>query len=359
MATQKHFIEKEAEVPADTVLYFIPCLSPTMAFADARGIPIIKILDESNNNPQLQKSDTIKISIDEAMREVNIPYLHDLIATRIKGTYNIIRTLRDHIQKQENPENPEWGLDSNRDCYFSLASSQKFAEFIKGLTGIDLRSGVKPSDQSGRNITVFMMHGYDNSKVQGWKIGDITSIGCVYGQYKCDDKTSGIGVIPPIILRYIDMMTQSLFGYINEASSRATSDINANKEYFYLNDNEVSKFKGEWIQHLYGNNDRGELGILAFDIELGNTYNEGVRNGYPLYNSDKIEESAFPFFNSDKLGFFVPPNLRITEDIIKKDAAKTDTTPKKEYLTTSFFEFLSKFFSVKEKIDKKMAKSNL
>jgi hypothetical protein len=38
MAAQQYFI-KEGGVPTDTVLYFIPCLSPTMCFADARGIP--------------------------------------------------------------------------------------------------------------------------------------------------------------------------------------------------------------------------------------------------------------------------------------------------------------------------------
>jgi hypothetical protein len=37
MEMQKYFIDKGP--PVDTVLYFIPCLSPTMCFADARGIP--------------------------------------------------------------------------------------------------------------------------------------------------------------------------------------------------------------------------------------------------------------------------------------------------------------------------------
>jgi hypothetical protein len=40
MATQRYFIN-EGDIPDDLALYFIPCLSPTMCFADARGIPLV------------------------------------------------------------------------------------------------------------------------------------------------------------------------------------------------------------------------------------------------------------------------------------------------------------------------------
>ena len=97
------------------------------------------------------------------------------------------------------------------------------------------------------------------------------------------------------------------------------------------------------------------MNILAFDIELGQTYNEGVRGGggWPVYTDSKIEDSGLPFFNTQETGFFVPLDKRITQDIIRADASKRDDDPpKRKFLTTSFYEFLTNFYTNKEIVDK-------
>jgi hypothetical protein len=290
MAAQKHFIDQGP--PPDTVLYFIPCLSPTMCFADARGIPIV---DENGN----------KLSIPDALNRVTIPYLHNLIASLVPKSLDAPddkELLRELIKDQLDPTNPQYGIDANRDVNFSLDSSRRFAEFIESVTGIDLKQTDKKDD--GR-CTVFMIHGYDSSKANY-----IENQGCVYGQYKPYAENPSRGVIPAEILRYIDMMTQSLFGYINAASSRVATDDTGIREYFYKNDNGINKFNGEWIRHLYGK--MGERNILAFDIELGQAYNEQVRGDRAAltYDPDKVGNEYLEFFKPkrepEQPGFFVP-----------------------------------------------------
>jgi hypothetical protein len=204
-----------------------------------------------------------------------------------------------------------------------------------------------------------MMHGYDSSKSNPYN----RNRGCVYGQYNVIESDNAgkklpveKGDIPLKIKQYIDFMTQSLFGYLNAASKR-TKDYN----WFYFYDDgsgtppdEVEKFRGEWIRHLYG--ETGGRGILAFDIELGRIYNEWIRGGG--YDPDTVEaEERLEFFKPGQSGFFVPIGLQITEAIIRADAAKTDGTQKREYQTTSFYEFLKNFYGEKQGIDKNLLKN--
>jgi hypothetical protein len=326
MAAQKRFID-EGPPSADTALYFIPCLSPTMCFADARGIPNEFWVNGSDGVPMTNGPFVLKSGL-------IIPALHEKMK----------HERRSKLQDQDDQINPDVGVDANRDYHLSLPSSKAFAEFMQGLTGIILRSGIKLSDRSGQNVTVFMMHGYDSSKSNPYN----RNRGCVYGQYKLDNENPGIGVIPPIILQYIDMMTQSLFGYINAASGDAAADVTANREYFYQADNEVGKFNGEWIRHLYG--DRGKRGILSFDIELGEAYREGER-GDPspgrCYNPNTVVSNNLPFFDLNRPGFFVPSAL--WEPRYDPDSGL--------YSTISFYSFLTSFYDRKKAVDDAAAKA--
>jgi hypothetical protein len=312
-----------------------------MAFADARGIPNEFWEGGENGTPMGRGPFSL-------MDSLTIPALHDVMNN----------TMRDRIQRYENngpANNPKYGVDTNRDYYFSLESSKKFADFIKGLTGIDLPTGIKLSATSGQNLTVFMMHGYDSTKSFPFN----RNRGCVYGQYTAamEETTNDQGIrarvekgyIPQEIKRYIDFMTQSLFGYINAASE----NDNYNQSYFFHDGisktapDETEKFRGEWIRHLYG--ERGERGILSFDIELGEAYNEQVRGAG--YEPNRVGLKTLEFFKPELSGFFVSADLRITEAIIQADADKTDKTPKREYLTTSFYEFVKNFYNEKKKLD--------
>jgi hypothetical protein len=348
MSAQKYFIDKD--MSANTVSYFIPCLSPTMCFADARGIPIVDIEGR-------------KRSLSDALT-ITIPDLHNLIASQVpKDPHfpNEKELLRKLIQDQLDPTDPKYGIDANRDVNFILDSSKRFAEFIKSITGIDLMVGTGKDDGI---CTVFMIHGYDSSKS-----GYINNKGCVYGQYKPDGKNSGSGVIPLIIIRYIDMITQSLFRYINASSSIVATDNTSNRNYFYQNDNKINKFNGEWIRHLCGRTE--EYGISSFDIELGQVYNEQVRGAKAAeyakayrdasgtedqkrakaeeavkniadYDPGKVENKDFEFFKPkqepEQRGFFIMNNQR-----------EINYNPRDGvYPTISFNSFLTSFYDRKK-----------
>jgi hypothetical protein len=305
LQTQRYFVNpntsntSEDDFPDDLVLYFIPCLSPTMAFADARGIPNEFWKGYTEGSPLKDGPFVIE-------GEFKISDLHD----------KLLNPMRNAIQFQSNPLEPDHGVDANRDYYFSLNSSKAFAKFVESLIGIDIRLP-NPGEYNG-NCTVFMIHGYDSTKASGI---NKNYCGAVYGQYKVND--SYVGTIPPIIIKYIDFMTQRLFGYKNASS--------INKDYFYDNDNKVKKYQGEWAWHLYGKD--GKPGILSFDIELGESYREGERGavGTRKYDANKVGDKGMPFFKGSS-GYFISENIR------KED-------------TLSFYTFLLNYFDEKERID--------
>jgi hypothetical protein len=337
MKAQRHFIQHGA--PANTVLYFIPCISPTMAFADARGIPNEFWKDGVNGKSMLQAriTDTgifrIGFSIDKG--KLTIPKLHDMLGDRYdKDTCEKVTEggilFRDLIQDKENnglPSNPRWGVDANRDITLSLDSSWAFAGFVKMLTSADIQ---RKTGKSNGSCTFFMMHGYDSTKPGN------DNRGCVYGQYNVG--TNDIGTIPPEIKGYIDFMTQSLYGYKNAASGNSKND----KAYFYKGIDNMAEFNGEWVRHLYG--DGKDRKILAFDIELPEDYRQGTRG--KGYNPFHVGNRDLPFFKDEK-GFLVSEEWRIPD--------KNKDIEKLIFPTESFYEFLNNFYKNKGDVNKAIA----
>ncbi|GHV59599.1 hypothetical protein AGMMS49579_27140 [Spirochaetia bacterium] len=201
----------------------------------------------------------------ELKGEPTIPDLHNSIKGVIEG-----KTLRKHIQEQNDSSKPEWGIDANRDIYLSLFSSQRFFEFMEIITGnVD-------------NISVFMMHGYSG----------YSSPGDVYGSYKIEND---VAVMPPIIKKYVNYIRGHLFGV-----TYISSPNNTDGGFFYESKYTLpKKYAGEWSRHLYG--EQGGKGIPSFDIELPfSIYNEGVQNDTPTYSPDKVGNIYYPFFADDQ-----------------------------------------------------------
>jgi hypothetical protein len=293
MTAQKRFIDEGPS--ADTVLYFIPCLSPTMCFADARGIPNEFWEGGVERNPMKNGPFRLKLGL-------TIPRLHDVMN----------QTMRNNIQGQQNPLEPIFGVDANRDFYFSLLSSQRFRDFIKTIkesvnvtddnmditeTEIFYRN-VKIDtvrQKTIKNIRVFMIHGYD-------------STGAVYGPYSVSSKGILGGKIAANMCeedrkRVRDIMTKRL-------DMPLFTNYDDTDPYLYLDtETNAGKYRGEWSQHLYS------MLIWAADIELRDdkplSYNEGVRyfgdekepEKRP-YNVNLIGSTDLPYFKDDNTNKF-------------------------------------------------------
>jgi hypothetical protein len=264
MKTQKYFITNEP--PADTALYFIPCLSPTMCFADARGIPNRFWKGGEKDGSVLQNGPF------ELNGSLSIPELHD----------NMKYEQRNELQRQRNQINPDVGVDANRDYHLSLPSSQAFMRFI---------TAIKPNTTN--DINVFMIHGYAGYNEK--RPGD------VYGPYTIETKDGKkYAYMAKTIKNYVLYILDSLFD--KEYTSNATNSTDGG--FFYMDKNLIpEQCAGEWSRHLYGED--GGKGILSFDIELPQSYNEGV-NGAPggdgrdkAYNPNDVESAVLPFFKNN------------------------------------------------------------
>jgi hypothetical protein len=248
MAAQKHFIRDGA--PADTNMYFIPCLSPTMAFADARGIPVV---DEDGNNE----------GITTVLNKLTIPYLHDLIATEVprkpeKSTAK--KLLRSLIQTYNGtafasfadyPNNisntyPLYGIDANRDVQVlvneqkALPSTQSFIGFIRTLG-------------SSQNIKVIMVHGYYRD-------------GGVFGQYEIKMGTLQNRTPGPVAV-LVDGAQNFAYAFWNYLFRSTPDPFFPDTEFVPL------KFAGEWSQILHE-----KFRILSVDVELVRDDNNTLRN---------------------------------------------------------------------------------
>jgi len=73
---------------------------------------------------------------------------------------------------------------------------------------------------------------------------------------------------------------------------------------------------------------RGEVHIPAFDIELGQNYNEKVR---PNYKPKEVGKMSLPFFKNAS-GFFISEELRLKE-----------TNKEEMFPVITFYEFLVNF----------------
>jgi hypothetical protein len=259
MLTQRYFINEGIDSNLDLALYFIPSISPTLAFADARGLPIVG----KDGRKYESDKDPRQSSIETALKEhTEIQYIHDLIREPVGGII-----LRNQIQSQENPENPGYGIDSNRDYNMALPSSRAFKGFIELLT--------RNTDRD--KLNVFMMHGY-------------TEHGDVYGPYylNSQDKVRMTNEVKG----YVNYIRSTLFNHRNIERTNLHIDENINDpdRQFYFADTleNPGKYRGEWVYHLYTKDK--ENGILCFDIELPGFI--GYNNGSPVYYTDFLYEEG-------------------------------------------------------------------
>jgi len=301
MTSQKHFIKNGP--PEGTVLYFIPCISPTMCFADARGIPN-EFWQGGKKNKALGRG-PYKLIKDESM----IIKLHEMVT----------QTVRDSIQKQNDPQNPTHGVDANRDYYRSLPSSKMFYSFIETIkTGTALTDSnmdivetrvlyknqeiEKPKRKTIKNIRVFMIHGY-------------VGTGAVYGPYAVSDKGEA-GRDNKIVANMSDQDRIIVRNMMDKLGFSPFKIPTSNEDKFFYDDTKTNaaKYQGEWTVKLYE-----EQNIWTADIELSWSYNEGIRyfgiekeegNAEILkYDPSKIGLGNLPYFHNNNKFYDLLRNL--------------------------------------------------
>jgi hypothetical protein len=308
MVAQKHFICHGP--PPDTVMYFIPCLSPTMAFADARGIPN-KFWAEGNGDGVVAMELKIGKKKFELIPGLQIPALHNEIArntadedTPKEEKYKYI--IRNRMQReQKNPNKPEWGVDSNRDVTRSYKSSEVFYNFIRRIkqqhrpylteddftrTGVDIHdpqaADLKQTTRKFEGMTindmrVLMIHGYDDSQLSFHN----EPRGCIYGPYYVWEKPRLRGIRWPAQMSGADKQ------YVNRIRMAAGwQELDLNGKFLYGNTAyDASEYEGEWSWQLKGK----DVYVWSADIELPiSKYDEGVRGELSdrQYNFRKIDE---------------------------------------------------------------------
>jgi hypothetical protein len=322
LETQKHFIKEAARIPENLILYFAPAISPTFFFADARGLPLDNEGKLTKNYPT---ATDLQRAVCNKLKDYKIPMLHDEIIRFIYDKNSkTMNTFQKSIQAQPDSTKPEYGIDTNRDVYNLLPSTRVFLDFI------DTRvSGGTSYD----DIAVFMLHGYESIIRERLRndVNNLPSRGTVTGPYKLDGDN---GYMEEKTMNRIDFITSELFGY-TYARGNPNGKINCSKNYFFKADPNVGKeFNGEWARKLYLDGKNGQARrIQCFDIELPDNYREGARyppgkSGNDTYESDKVvnryTKRNMPFFNEATNGKFVND-------------------------TSSFYEFLLRFFDKRDK----------
>jgi hypothetical protein len=310
MAAQRHFIQHGP--PEDTVLYFIPCLSPTMCFADARGIPNEFWMNSPKTSPSRHRRVEEEVKVLDILLgkfvlkpDLTIPKLHDALIEGVKEDVEVANgvwerqevSMRTAIQRYNDmPLAPKHGVDANRDYYFSLPSSQYFLDFIKNLkqkTAIGktrtttVISGREFNNATLDNMRVFMMHGYDGS-------------GAVYGPYSVFEK----GENEPWPARMNDDIDIPYVNNLMNILKMPTWNQREGSPLYADTGSDARPYRGEWSRHLY------ELEIWGADIELANnnnrfsvpSYNEGIHGG--SYNPALIGEKELPYFKEQDNGFY-------------------------------------------------------
>jgi hypothetical protein len=287
MAAQRHFTQ-QGGIPTDTALYFIPCLSPTMCFADARGIPNefwenteqeiptkytrssakVKVLTLFNKQARLKPGLTIPALYDALVKTVrddiwewnNVTGKGERINREIIMRTAIqdcngeaFRNMTDYNSNNVDDYYPRHGVDANRDIRKSLESTRMFEGFIK-----ELLTSTRPE-----NIKVIMMHGY-------------YSDGGVFGVYEVKSANKA---------EMVDggkYFAHAIWAYLYNEPIGEIPEFYGNTETNPLG------FAGEWNQVLYKDN----RGILSVDIELPFSFDEGRRGqtDWRAYNANKVIE---------------------------------------------------------------------
>jgi hypothetical protein len=308
--SQKYFIQKGAP-EYGTVLYFIPCISPTMAFADARGIPIVNERGELNFN---RATDSVVKTLEEYRKGIKkIPDLHDLIATKIKVDEKLLARIgkikteldeqdryellmRSAIQKyngdlfkngEANSAFPNFGIDANRDYHLALPSSKAFLNFIKmintgDIPNLDTRETDKQKREEiarkilDRNIRVLMMHGYND-------------LGRAFCPYWADENAK-----PKWKLDTTENDKIHVKAIISTLKMQPIGDILENYIWKDTRDN-PPKYLGEWLRRLYT-----ECKIWTCDVELGSGYDEEIRGATDsrVYKHLRIDDETLPYFKT-------------------------------------------------------------
>jgi hypothetical protein len=332
MITQRYFTNNGLTV-SNLALYFIPSISPTMTFADARGIPNSFFVN--NNEAPIDDNETI-FKIKKRFKlgsYLTIPDLHNKMNA----------AMRENIQNQQDPGKPIYGIDANRDVFFSLPSNRAFLKFICSLTGTDITTGSKSKRNGEENLNVFMMHGY-------------TYPGDVYGPYTVTPmQSTSIVDMNITIQQYVNYIALSLFNTRYKPNTRVTGTGILKQFFFGDTQSNPQKYAGEWCRCLYG--EMGERGILSFDIELPGfiEINGGEKNVnyYLLYDEGRREDPNRPYTpsrigsascdenipngktSSSKRPFFDPAN-----------EMKLIVSTKDE--TLRFYDFLKQYFFKRE-----------
>jgi hypothetical protein len=302
MALQKHFIEEGPRT--STVIYFIPSLSPTMTFADVRGIP--NKFWKKTGDETWKMGEAMKVNEGgyfdgkfELITDLKIPALHDELARKYDSTNNRVdiidevngTLLRTLIQDQKDPFAPKWGVDANRDVTYSLKSNDAFIDFIVMLeeTHIPPRNRMtstrvifsdiynnnkeveSPLMHTINNFRVLMIHGYDNTQHIN---------GSVYGPYymhENDDTEKWSARMSVRDKMYVNVIKSKLnWGTVAiSGQNRALVTTDQNDLFLFGNcEHNSYPYQGEWTWHLLRQR------IWSADIELPNgILDEGIRNG--------------------------------------------------------------------------------
>jgi hypothetical protein len=273
MAAQRHFINTGVD-GNNLLLYFIPTLSPTFTFADARGLPIV---DGDGTKYGEKDGANLQQSIEMAIKQyTEIQYIHDLMEEKIED-----KILRNHIQDQDDPARPQWGIDANRDINLKLPSSRVFKTFMELVS----------QNFDKNNLNVFMLHGY-------------TERGDVYGPYYLEG--SGKVRMEDAVKRYVNYIRRTLFNRgqirVTNLASIGPEDIDPDSGFYFGETREKpEKYAGEWAYQVYSTDK--EHGILSFDIELPGCVNPrtGIPESEYLYDEGRRGETHSPYI-ADRVG---------------------------------------------------------
>jgi hypothetical protein len=281
------------------VLYFIPCLSPTMAFADARGIPNKFWEPGTATTPTTLPGVAINGKIERFLlrKGFTIPDLHDALVESVDIGLSTKINMRNAIQYYNGqPTHPKYGVDANRDFYFSLQSSQVFMNLMdyikKSVNTSDttkvqteiydpaLKRKTVTEHETINAIRVFMIHGYDQT-------------GAVYGPYDVIKKNANVPWPAAMSKHDIDMVDK-----IMELLNMILWPIRPGNYLYDKTAEDAKQYRGEWSRNLY------ELKIWAADIELPGhnayrvvSYDEGRRG--ELYIPKHVGKKELPYFYDD------------------------------------------------------------
>jgi hypothetical protein len=296
LKAQRYFTENRQALNGNTSYYFIPCMLPVFHFADARGLPIV------DNTGKSYGANT-ETSIKHAKDNLDIPALHDLIATTIKISGEDV-TLRRAIQAyNRTPDDPRYGIDTNRDSKHKIESLNEFYKYIDGL------------NRSSECIAVVFIHGYVNTE----NASRYGREGVVFPQYYIDSNDNNKVDIYKGRKEFSKKIRKTL-GW-SETQLIQQDNVALPVELYLYSDtqNNPNNYKGETIREL------AEKRIYAFEIELPSGYDEGKRQ---IVSNKEISNYDF----QGSLNNLIGDNFHTKFFAFLKDGMIIEEAGKKEWL---------------------------